>query len=230
LNVAIQPHNVQALNTPLTESKVRRAIFSEHQSVLTDIYEDDINLAVWQHSISKKITLCVEELIIKKPAFKAIMTVAPSNVHEHISECFEGIETSSELCEHITLLVDMFCTLFDLKHVGLRLKLLDKPMCPRFHVDKVPCRLITTFYGSTTEWLAHSTVNHTKLGAGNNGLPDESSGIMTQLSDIQKLSVGDIALLKGEMWHNNEGAGLVHRSPALASNEHRLLLTLDFMS
>jgi hypothetical protein len=37
-----------------------------------------------------------------------------------------------------------------------------------------------------------------------------------------------VALLKGESWENNEGAGLVHRSPAVKSGQQRLLLTLDF--
>lgn len=42
------------------------------------------------------------------------------------------------------------------------------------------------------------------------------------------IAVWQNTLLKGDGWHNNEQAGLVHRSPALASNEKRLVLTLDF--
>jgi hypothetical protein len=47
---------------------------------------------------------------------------------------------------------------------------------------------------------------------------------------IQTLRAGDVALLKGESWENNEGAGLVHRSPAVKLGQQRLLLTLDFAS
>jgi len=39
-----------------------------------------------------------------------------------------------------------------------------------------------------------------------------------------------VALMKGEKWPGNKGAGLVHRSPAVAAREPRLLLTLDFSS
>ncbi|WP_252738864.1 DUF1826 domain-containing protein [Colwellia sp. D2M02] len=203
---------------------------SEHYSVLADIYEDDINLAVWKRPLPSNMKECIEEIILKKPAFKSIMTVSPNNIREHVRECFADIETSKELREHICLLVDMFCTLFDLEYAGLRLKLLDSPMCPKFHVDKVPCRLITTFYGSATQWLPHNAVNRTKLGAGSEGLSDECSGIINPDATVQQLSSGDVALLKGESWHNNENAGLVHRSPILAQNEHRLLLTLDFVN
>ena len=98
-----------------------------------------------------------------------------------------------------------------------------------FHVDKIPCRLVTTYQGVATQWLNHSDVNRSKLGTGNLGKPDEESGLFKSLNNINQLKQGDVALLKGEYWDENEGAGLVHRSPAVAANEQRLLLTLDFI-
>ena len=68
------------------------------------------------------------------------------------------------------------------------------------------------------------------LGAGHQGLSDEESGLMTANTKIHSLNVGDVALLKGETWQDNEGKGLVHRSPALAAGEKRLLVTLDFIA
>jgi len=224
------------LNLPIpnsvisTEIKHRVDSQSAVPSALTDIYRDDVNLAVWQHSLNCKITHCIESLIIQKPKFSTVMTLTPENTYKHISECLNGIEESHALAEHICLLVDMFCTLFELEYAGLRLKLLNHPMCPKFHVDKVPCRLITTLHGSATQWLPHIAVNRSKLGAGSNGLANECSGIIDPNSNIEQLSCGDIALLKGEHWHNNEGAGLVHRSPASSKGTHRLLLTLDFVN
>ena len=38
------------------------------------------------------------------------------------------------------LLVDMFTCLFDLPQAGFHMTVLDHVMCPRFHVDHVPCR------------------------------------------------------------------------------------------
>ena len=146
-----------------------------------------------------------------------------------MAESLADFQHKDELCQQVSLLVDMFCTLFELKRVGLRLMVLDRSMCPKFHVDKVPCRLVTTLSGIATQWLDHQVVDRDKLGAGSNGLPDEESGLFEQQSHINQLSVGDVALLKGEGWFDNEGAGLVHRSPALNSNDRRLLLTLDFI-
>lgn len=38
-------------------------------------------------------------------------------------------------------MTDMFCCLFDLKQVGLRLTALNSAMCRKFHVDRVPGQL-----------------------------------------------------------------------------------------
>ena len=38
-----------------------------------------------------------------------------------------------------------------------------------------------------------------------------------------------VALLKGESWGGNQGAGLIHRSPQILEEKKRLLLTLDFI-
>ena len=95
-------------------------------------------------------------------------------------------------------------------------------MCPRFHVDHVPCRLITTYTGVTTQWLPHTSVDRSKLGKGNNGKKDEESGLFGQSTDIKQLCVGDVALLKGESWYGNSGAGLVHRSPHVEDTNSKI--------
>ena len=126
------------------------------------------------------------------------------------------------------MLVDMFCFLFDLEEAGLRLSVLQEAMCPRFHVDRVPCRLITTYRGIATQWLPQHRVDRSKLGAGNQGLPDTTSGIYQNPQHIESLNTGDVALLKGESWNENKGGGIVHRSPQPINGERRLLMTLDY--
>jgi len=105
---------------------------------------------------------------------------------------------------------------------------LDRAMCPKFHVDRVPCRLITTYSGVGTEWLDNDSVDRLKLGSNGLGLSDEESGVVRQFGQIERLEAGGLALLKGESWEGNEGHGIVHRSPQVAPNEDRLIMTLDF--
>jgi hypothetical protein len=207
----------------------RHAAIANHATVLSDIYQESINLAVWKCSLSTDIQANIKQVMNSNDRLRIIMTTEPENIVEKLMESASVLADKKLLCTHIALIVDMFCCLFELKRVGLRLITVDKAMCPKFHVDKVPCRLITTLSGTTTEWLHHADVDRSKLGAGSQGMPDKVSGIFSHEQMIQRLDIGDVALLKGEGWFNNEQGGLVHRSPSIEDNNRRLMLTLDFM-
>jgi hypothetical protein len=199
-------------------------------TVLTDIYLDDTNIAIWQRNLDNKLTIAVNQLLEHKPTLTLLLIVTPEDCFEVLSEKFEKSDDITTLINDITLLVDMFCCLFGLKQAGLRLTILDRAMCPRFHVDRIPCRLVTTYKGMGTQWLNNSVIDRTKLGAEYQEETDEKSGLIRDIADINQLTQGDIALLKGENWNENEGAGLVHRSPETSQGERRLFLTLDFIS
>ena len=210
-----------------SEIKVRRASQGSEPEILGDIYLEETNMVIWQRELSETLKNSVDIFAKANPTFQASMTVTPQTVLASIGQSL-GDTAQQELSENIAELVEMFCCLFELKRVGLRLTVLNRAMCPKFHVDRVPTRLITTFQGIATEWLPHQKVNREKLGLGSNGKPDSESGLYQNPHDIQQLSCGEVALLKGELWEGNEKAGLVHRSPALPVGESRLLLTLDF--
>lgn len=205
--------------------KIRRLSAGKEPGILADIYQEEVNIAIWQRDLSETCKTSVSEFLLSRPGVQLSMSVTPQGVLSNIQESL-GSDSPSELNEDIAKLVDMFCCLFELKRTGLRLTALDRAMCPRFHVDRVPGRLITTYQGVATEWLPHQRVNRTKLGAGNKGQADNQSGLFQTECDIQQLTCGDVAIL----WEGNENAGLVHRSPALPAGQSRLLLTLDFGS
>ncbi len=209
-----------------TSVKVRRSAIGSAPGIFPDIYEKETNIVVWQRQLAQTLKNDVADFLQSNPSFQTSMTVTPQSAVSSLAIPF--YDAQLELRENIAELVDMFCYLFELKRVGLRLTALDRAMCPKFHVDRVPCRLVTTFQGVATEWLPHQTVNRSKLGHGSNGMADHQSGLYQRQADIQQLHCGDVGLLKGESWEGNENAGLVHRSPALPAGERRLLLTLDF--
>ena len=95
-------------------------------------------------------------------------------------------------------------------------------MCPRFHVDHVPLRLITSYAGVGSEWLEEGAMPRSRLGQ-----PDAEP---TDEAVIQRLDTGHVALAKGEKWQGNEGRGLIHRSPQPPAGQRRLLLTLDWLA
>ena len=225
---------------PVSEKPLlsRRSIVGSTHGVLPDIYHDDANIVIWQRPLANELVAAVSDILHTKPTLQASLIVTPKSAFSSIHNALGETTASTALGEDIAQLVDMFCCLFDLKRAGLRLTVLNRAMCPRFHVDKVPCRLVTTYQGIATEWLPHHCVDRSKLGAGNEGKSDEQSGLFQHVDDIHRLYQGDVALLKGESWEGNEGAGLVHRSPSMSVSKEpaqtsttcvsRLLLTLDF--
>lgn len=215
---------------PMLSTLSRSSAENTTPNVLSDIYREDTNIVIWQRNLSHELMLAVDDFLQRNDKKAAVLAVNPENTHDVLKKTFGESEALTTLSNDITLLVDMFCCLFDLKQAGLRLTVLDRAMCPRFHVDRIPCRLVTTYQGIATEWLNHAIVDRTKLGAGNQGKSDEQSGLFNNLEDINRLTEGDVALLKGEHWDETQGAGLVHRSPPVSADERRLLLTLDFIN
>lgn len=198
--------------------------------VFSQIYKPEQNIAIWQRNLTEQLQSEVAESITANPELSINAVINQNTIVADINKALEKLPQAEELKADLAQLVDMFCYLFELKRTGLRLRVLERAMCPRFHVDRVPCRLVSTYCGSGSQWLQNAGLDRTKLGAGHQGLSDEESGLMTANTKIHSLNVGDVALLKGETWQDNEGKGLVHRSPALAAGEKRLLVTLDFIA
>lgn len=216
-----------ALQEPAkTGAKTRRTVISDDVSCLPEIYQDDVNMAIWNRALDPLLRASVTRLVMTDPSFQIGLMTTPRSAYKSLIKALPDSNTNV-LAEDITCLVDMFSCLFEVEHVGLRLTVLRGAMCPRFHVDKVPCRLISTYVGPGTQWLEHQTVDRSKLGPSACPESDHQRGTYTSEQDIRVVQSGAVGLLKGEAWDGNEGAGLVHRSPSV-EGASRLLLTLDF--
>ena len=218
-----------ANEVPATPNQLWRGNDENHVDVLADIYQENTNIVVWKRSLIDKLLEASNSILSTNPDLEISLVVSPQDTVSNLQARLDSSKMAMILIEDIHKLVNMFCDLFDLKRVGLRLTSLKHAMCPRFHVDNVPCRLITTYQGIATEWLSHGNADRSKLGVGNKGKLDSQSGIYQDESDVQQLRQGDVALLKGEAWVGNEGKGLIHRSPQLYDKASRLILTIDFI-
>lgn len=128
---------------------------------------------------------------------------------------------ASDLAELTTLAMD----LFEAREVGLRLRSLSAPMCPRFHVDRVVARVVCTYQGPGTEWVPDGSIHRARLG----GASDDGT-ILAPGTQISAAPTFAIALLKGDAFPGHQGHGVMHRSPpASAASERRLFLSIDFL-
>lgn len=133
-----------------------------------------------------------------------------------------------ELVDDVRLLVDLMAEVTGAEQIGVRLARVVAPMCPRFHVDPVFVRLLSTYAGAGAQWLDERDVDRGFLGHAAGGKRDEESGLMRPGAKVFQMKPGEVGFFKGKGYPGNERRGAVHRSPPETSAEaSRLLLTLD---
>lgn len=196
--------------------------------VMTNIYLEQINLVVLQRSLAKEVSDYCQMLVESRPSFNLRSVINPEKAALSLRSSLPDLKNQSAFIDDLALLLEMYSYLFELEEVGVRLQVLDRAMCPRFHTDKLGCRLVSTFLGQGTEWLHNSDVDRSKLGPEYMGLSEEEAGLFPSPACIQQVNPGDIVLLKGGGWYGNDGLGAVHRSPAVSEGEKRIVVTMDF--
>ncbi|WLH12743.1 DUF1826 domain-containing protein [Pseudomonas hefeiensis] len=208
------------------EVQVRQAQ-GDTPRILTQILDDDTNLTVWQRQLPAHISdFAAMVLSMDQPLAESLVIDLPQEdaqpALEGLAAGFRDLHGYEGFIADVSWLVSAFACLLGARRVGLRLRTLDKAMCPRFHVDHVPVRLITTYAGVGSQWLKEGAMDRRRLAQ-----PEAEPG---DPRAVQQLACGDVALLKGEKWHGNEGMGLIHRSPQLTPGQRRLILTLDWLA
>jgi hypothetical protein len=193
-----------------------------HPSVLADIYQERCNLAAWHRTLSSKLNADIKQLLSNKALFNYRTVIAPREVTEWLTQQWHDIN-----CQHLIAdiqnLITMYADLFEVEKIGLRLELVNKTVCPYFHVDKVVSRLVTTYHGPATEWLREENTNREALEQ------RRYADIVRDEQQLRQAMVGDVMLFKGESWQNRQVEPIVHRSPQCPSHQRRLLLTLDML-
>lgn len=204
-----------------------RQVQGDTPAIFSQVLEDDVNLAVWQRQLPAHIEDFGALLLsLNEPLAEAITLETSDDdvlpgLHNFAS-AYADLEGYEGFIADVSWLISAYACLLGAKRVGVRLRVLDKAMCPRFHVDHVPVRLITTYAGVGSQWLKEGAMDRRQLG--------DPQAEPRDTQKIRQISCGDVALLKGERWVGNEGQGLVHRSPQLQRDERRLLLTLDWLA
>lgn len=204
---------------------VIRQSFGETPLALSDILNDGVNLAIWQRQLPLHIAefgallVALNEPLAESLVVELVSEDSVPNLQGLATSC-RDLEGYDGFIADVSWLVSAFACLLGAKRIGVRLRLLDKAMCPRFHVDHVPVRLITTYAGIGSQWLREGVMDRRTLSQ-TDAEPTER---------IEQIHCGEVALLKGTKWHGNEGHGLIHRSPALKADERRLILTLDWLA
>ena len=202
-----------------------RQLFGETPAVLGEVLQDDVNLVAWRRQLPLHVGGFAETLLARGEPLAESLTLEPDADGEvqlaGLAANCRDIAGHAGFVADVAWLVRAFACLLEARCVGLRLRLLDRAMCPRFHVDHVPLRLITTYAGAGSQWLRETAMRRELLG--------NPAAEPLDAESIEQLHAGEVALFKGEKWLGNEGSGIIHRSPPAGPAERRLILTLDWL-
>ncbi|NHH85047.1 DUF1826 domain-containing protein [Cobetia sp. MB87] len=186
------------------------------------IFEPDISLAVMQRRIDAALKMAVKAQSSGAYPLRMRWRGPINDLREALERYLPAPDAGAALIEDICVLGEAMGELFEVKDIGIRLEMTQSAMCPRFHVDRIPVRLVTTYDGPGTQWLPEHAADRLALGHGQPGHQD----ICLAPGEIHELRPGSLALLKGECWPGNEGRGLIHRSPVVPKGS-RLMLSMD---
>lgn len=205
---------------PLVQRSTRSV---EDVAELCALFEDGVNVVALSRQLDPELIEQAQRAVAE-PSFRLLASVTPSAGSGALRAQMSGL---SRLAEEVHFWTDVLAELTGCEVVGVRLARLEAAMCPRFHVDKVTVRLVSTFLGRGTEYLDEQDVDRRWLGHAAVGASDEVSGLLRPGACVQRAQAGEVVLLKGEAWPENKGRGAVHRSPSASATSPRLVMTLD---
>jgi Protein of unknown function (DUF1826) len=197
----------------------------DHVTELTAIYAPEVNVVALRRPPSPEL-LADGDRAVREPSFRTLFVIRPGSKP---GDARGSLEAFPHLAGDAQRWAEVLADLTGAEQIGVRVIRVTAAMCPRFHVDRVTLRVVRTYRGPGTEYVASEHVDRRRLGHSAGGLADEHSGLLRSPSRIHRAEPGDVVLLKGEAWPENAGRGAVHRSPSASEETPRLVMTLDLL-
>lgn len=186
--------------------------------ILAAIALSGVGMALWQRSLP----LCFSQWIDGLPPGhlpNGRVLVALDRIRPALCSLCDAVSMPPHrmrawLVDDVESLARGYAQLQGLTAVDIRLEAVDGDACWRFHRDHVALRLLTTYRGPGTEWVA----------------PDAAEAALAAqqgfAGPIQRIARGTVAVMKGSQ--HDAGAGILHRSPPVDGlGVTRLLLAVN---
>lgn len=199
-----------AIETLPPDAQGRSCLSASDPAILPAITRPHVNAVVWARRLPPALPRVAAALAAPGP-FTAVTEAPPDRAADALLDSAPPVPAA--LLHDIRLLSVLFAMLTGRPEaVRVRLEAIHGPGCWRWHADAVGIRLLCTYSGPGTEiWTASAGAEAARA------LPRTAAGTV--------LPTGVVAVLKGEGFPGNAGAGCIHRAPQDAGP--RLLLCLD---
>lgn len=206
-----------------------------HPAVLEQILQHQVTLSIWQRLPDPGCEPAID-LLMTQPAVVQLDTLrtgasdlsrallpfssATHKVHDKSFSAF-AVELSG--------LARRFAGIAGREHVRLRLERVEDDGCRLFHADNLNLRMLCTYAGPGTQWIADEQVCREEFGLQGRTPEEAALAVAGGMADqIQTVPEWHVLVFKGRMWPGMEKSGLVHRSfPVSSTQSRRLRLCID---
>ena len=218
------------MNAPFDPKFLKGAAWSTEAADLAAIFNDAVQIAVLSRPANELITTYLETAVAAGALGSGFRTSLPVGQRPDLS-AYPGLPDlpgRDAFADDLAVMSELYSDLLGCESVGLRVEIVSRAMCPRFHMDHVGIRLLCTYRGPGTQWIDDEGADRSRLGAGAGGLPDEASGLFGPATQVREVAPFAVALLKGSHWQGNAQRGVIHRSPAVEEADFpRVLVAMD---
>ncbi|MEY3214346.1 MAG: hypothetical protein RIT28_4827 [Pseudomonadota bacterium] len=200
---------------------LRPSVFTDEIVGLSAIYTPGVRVVAWRRALPVALSEAAARLVAEHRTFERACTVrAGEPLAAPLDLPGEANPGRAALLADIQELTQIFADLTGDHVLGLRLRVLEGTMCPKWHVDRLRVRLICTYLGPGTEWL--EVVDGVERSPSPRIL-----GLSPELAPDHRLSPGWVGLFKGASASDHGHDAAVHRSPGVPKGGARLILTVE---
>lgn len=211
------------------------AVFVDDVLGLTQILQPSVNVVVWHRPVVAAIERFAQsQPFVVGPPARIVADPSSAGFGRRVESLVPAAAAAADpdgaaaLAHDAAQLADAFAELTDADELMVSFEAPEAATCPRFHVDRLGIRLLVTYAGPGTEWIADADCDRSWLGARGHGQDDHSTGVLRPNAVVRRVPRFAVVLLKGEAFPGARGFGAVHRSPDPAGAP-RLLLRLDVL-
>lgn len=218
IRTPIRGQTVNSASSPETADYSNGILHGPSPEWFERIGEPSVELIIWKRSLATDLGHWIDALPIHKLP-DARLLVKENDLLPALTSVLDAagtppVEMRDAFLKDVKTLATAFMKVMGSDFVDIRLETIHHDACWKFHRDNVAARLLTTYRGPGTEWVAPSH-QHEAL-----------SQQKSYRGPIQQFPQHAVGLFKGSRGACDKG--IVHRSPPIVgTGQTRLLLCLN---
>jgi hypothetical protein len=200
-------------------------------AALEEIKHPDVNLVLWSRALPPAVQL-LGSALQSSALCLSYDGVAPavSDIQSALRLVVPQADASPVvewLARDVVDLSLFYAQIAGVHHPRVRLERVEDGCCVLFHEDSMELRLLCTYAGEGTEWVANDEVDRSQMGLQGRRVMAANAAIVPNPASVRSMGTGPVALFKGSLFPDGTPA-LVHRSaPVSRQQEYRIRLCID---